>query len=148
MCTFEAFLPPFLLSFISSELHILPWRETVHYAVPVQSYHSIPALNIADHSDPNTALGRCLTGQRAALKKRNKHKRNTLEKNPRVCDSVSSVYKCRLVWIYTLAKPAATHRSGERMCSKGIQKKVHCFPLAALCSHITVENVILWSTEQ
>lgn len=70
-----------------------------------------------------------------------------LEK-PRICDLVSSGYRCRLVWIYKLAKPAATHGSGEQMCCKGTQNQVPCFPLAALCSHITGEYVILWSTEQ
>lgn len=70
-CTlWRQLLPPFLLSCSSSDLHILPWRMIVHWENPAQAYHSIPALDTAKHSDPNTALDCCLTRQRAALKAR------------------------------------------------------------------------------
>lgn len=44
------------------------------------------------------------------------------KKHNRFCDLVSSMYKCGLVWIYTLAKTAAMYRSGEQMHYKGTQK--------------------------
>lgn len=44
------------------------------------------------------------------------------KKHNRFCDVVSFVYKCGLVWIYTLAKTATMHRLEEQMHYKGTQK--------------------------
>lgn len=68
MSTLGSILPSFSLPCQCLELPIFPWRTTVHGWPTVQCYHIIPALNTVDNSDPNTALGYYLIGQRKALK--------------------------------------------------------------------------------